>query len=157
MVGQVFFVCHVPLSVIIMDRVRAQQAEHGHVDLLLGRLGRGEHAAPGGIVGLVEITAYKCVGIRVGLVPADGEGLDRIVVRQIVHGIAVQQPAGNGLRIFSDYCPEVFHGNVDQLLSFLHGVGHGEARYHMPVPGPAFPPSPGYAGLLGQGLHDLIP
>ena len=31
-------------------------------------MGRGEHAAPGGIVGLVEITAYKCVGIRVGLV-----------------------------------------------------------------------------------------
>ena len=85
---------------------------------------------------MVEISAVERVSIGIGLIAADGNGIDVVVLGKITNGVRVDQSACNGARIVAVNLFEFSHRLVDEHLALMRSVSHRKAGHDVPIPTP---------------------
>ena len=114
----------------IIDRIRAQQTEHGDLQLVLFRLGGDENILFAGEVHTVGVAAPEGKAVGTQLVTADTGTNQAVLFRGIADGHVIQNPGADGLGVFPENRVEIRHIGIHQFLPVFRRITQGVGAVH---------------------------
>ena len=142
-------------KIVLVYGVGTKHAKQRNGELRGFGLGGEENIGAARVVALTVVAAPESVAVCTVLLFTIAESICAILIRYVTGGMGIEEPGTEDFRIVAENFIELGIEFVQQLLTLLFGIAHGEAAVDMPVPGVSAPP--GQTNLFHKGLDNFKP